>query len=234
MKPNDVSKLIASFQLMNRTILECTDFMCELFFSTGRDGFPQEQKEKRNRHVYTWFESCLNVFTFEKWVVHQLYNKFDNASCIYMWKKKKKLASHVVRINSSILRDIAKMRTYFEDRFDDVKKACHADRAAKHEEIEPICTEHCASNLDAVREPTCADGAGQLRANAEELAKPDELIEDYEELNCFIDFEEDRSSGMLLQGANARALQGEAGEDVQRLNEYKVDEGWLTYIRSLI
>ncbi|ANQ07777.1 Uncharacterized protein PCOAH_00019820 [Plasmodium coatneyi] len=233
MKPNDVNKLITSFQLMNRTILDCTDFIYELYFSSERDDFPQEEKEKRNRHIYTWFESCLNVLTFERWVVHQLYNKFDNVSCIYTLKEERILSSHLVRINSHILSDIAKMQSYFEDRFDDVKKAFHADRIAKQEASEPICTEECASMLDATRESNSADVVGQLR-NSEELAKPDELIEDYDELNSFIDFGGDISSGMLLQRTNARAVQGEVGEDVQRLNEYKVDEGWLTYIRSLI
>ncbi|EUD65715.1 hypothetical protein C922_03963 [Plasmodium inui San Antonio 1] len=234
MKPDDVNKLITSFEQMNRTILDCTDFIYELYFASERDDPTQEEKEKRNRHIYTWFESCLNVLTFEKWVVHQLYNKFDNVTCIYTLKRKKTLTSHVVRINSHILRDIAKVQNYFEDRFDHVKKACHADRAAKNEENEPICIEDCASRLDAMREQNCADVAAQLGDNTEELAKPEELIEDYDELNSFIDFGEDLSSGMLLQGRDARALEGEVREDVQRLDQYKVDEGWLTYIRSLI
>ncbi|GAW80767.1 hypothetical protein, conserved [Plasmodium gonderi] len=243
MKPKDVHKLFNSFEMINKTILECTNFIYKLYFSNNKDSLASDEKEKRNRNVYTWFQNCLNVFHFETWVVHQFYNKFDNASCIYMLKKKKKkkeLTTDVIHMDSCILRDIAKMKKHLENRFNDVKKVYNMDILMANEKKEPSMIKEHTSKLDAQKE---TKQPGQIEAetvlhsnvnntNAED--KYDELIEDYDELNSFLDFSQDKSSGILLHGTNARAVKSSAQDGIQNLNEYKVDDGWLTYIRSLI
>ncbi|SCL91603.1 conserved Plasmodium protein, unknown function [Plasmodium berghei] len=238
MKENDINKLIDSFEKLNKTIYECSIYIYKNIFVKGK---PQDVINKQISSIYLWFQNFMNLLKYEKSVIHQLYNKYQGTG-IYI-KKNNILNSHVIKINSNILNEIEEMKKnikpylpIIEKNYLSIKLKDNDKNAKKRDN--PIESNFKQNEIEE-----------EYQINPPYNKKQESYIEDYNEdyteLNSFIDFNMDKSSGILLEGkqkndiihSNNKELEDAVNSGtfgIHRLNEYKVDEDWLTYIRSLI
>lgn len=237
MKENDINKLIDSFEKLNKTIYECSIYIYKNIFIKGK---PQDVINKQISSIYLWFQNFINLLNYEKAVIHQLYNKYQGTG-IYI-KKNNILNSHIIKINSNILNEIEEMKKNIEPYLPIIEKKYLSLRLKEDEKTKkrdnPI-----ESNLkqNEIEE----EYQRNLPYNEKQENYIEDYNQDYTELDSFIDYNMDKSSGMLLQVKQKNNIIQSTNKElenftnssnlgVHRLNEYKIDEDWLTYIRSLI
>ncbi|SCM01256.1 conserved Plasmodium protein, unknown function [Plasmodium chabaudi adami] len=233
MKENDINKLIDGFEKLNKTIYECSIYIYKNIFVKGK---PQDMINKQISAIHLWFQNFMNLLKYEKSVIHQLYNKYQGTG-IYT-KKNNILKSHIIKINSNILNEIEEMKKNIEPYLPIIEKKYLSIKLKEKDEKTKKHDNPIESNLKEVEKEEY-----QIGSQPNEIQE--EYIEDYNELSSFIDFTMDKTSGILLEGrkkidtihSNSKELEDPGNSStsgVRLLNEYKVDEDWLTYIRSLI
>ncbi|KEG01120.1 hypothetical protein YYE_04155 [Plasmodium vinckei vinckei] len=233
MKENDINKLIDGFEKLNKIIYECSIYIYKNIFIKGK---PQDLLTKQISAIHLWFQNFMNLLKYEKSVIHQLYNKYQGTG-IYT-KKNNILKSHIIKINSNILNEIEEMKKNIEPYLPIIEKKYLSIKLKEEDEKTKKRDNPIEPNFKEVEKEEC-----QIGSKPNEIEE--EYIEDYNELSSFIDFTMDKTSGILLEGkkkfgtihSNSKELEDPGNSStsgVRLLNEYKVDEDWLTYIRSLI